>query len=187
MNTDLKFKILQYLNHKKPPSGFTFMQILTVVIILGLAAIAFNYWLTSTSCQFHECARQAEARTYVGTINKGLQAYYTEKNTFSSYVEDLGVGIKTASINWNYHVKVINSGTRAVAIGYSTTTPSGAWLKNYVGYVSLIPAGGNTTEVTSDAILCEQKTPGTLSLDIEWKPGIEPPRCNKDQQSVGGT
>ncbi|HEY9703246.1 MAG TPA: hypothetical protein V6C58_12405, partial [Allocoleopsis sp.] len=59
--------------------------------------------------------------------------------------------------------------------------------KNYVGFVSLIPVGGNS-DITSVAILCEQKTAGTpASFNIEWKRGIEAANCNKYQVPVGGT
>jgi type IV pilus assembly protein PilA len=184
MNTNLKFKVLQYLNHKKPPSGLTFVEILIVVIIMGLGTFIIPSFF-SKGCA---CSKQSEARTYTGTINKGEQAYYTEKNEFSPTIADLGIGIRTASVNYNYHVKVINNGNKSVAIGYSTLTAKGAGRKNYVGYVSLIPSKDNPTEINSDAILCEQKTAGDpASLDIEWKPGIEAPKCNKDQVQVGGT
>ena len=182
MNTDLKFKLLQYLNYKKQPSGFSFWTLLAIIVLIGVGIV-----IVLPSFFSKGCACQPEARTYVGTINKAEQAYYTEKNSFNSDIVALGVGIRTASINYNYYVKVINKGTQSVVIGYSATTSAGAALKNYVGYASLIPAGGSSTEVTSVAILCQQKTAGTLSLDVEWKPGIESPRCNKDQVSVGGT
>ena len=189
MNTDLKLKVLQYLNQKQKSSGFTVVQTLIIVILLGvLAAIALPSFFSQEGCA---CTKQGEPKTYVGAINKGEQAYYTEKSKFSQSVNELEVGIRTASINYNYHVKVINSGTKnAVAIGYSQLTPKGEResLKNYVGFVSLIPSKDNSKKVTSSAILCEQKTAGVPpSFNIEWKPGIESPKCNSSQVQVGGT
>ncbi|HEY9705314.1 MAG TPA: type IV pilin-like G/H family protein [Allocoleopsis sp.] len=198
MNTDLKFKLLQYVNHQKKASGFTVVVFLIVIIVLGiLVAIALPSLLDSSTK-----GKQSEARTYIGTINKGEQAYYTEKEKFSSSIDELGVGIKTSTINYNYHVKVINKDTKkAIVIGYSTLTPTGEAhvkpknslvrrppLKNYVGFVSLIPSKDNPKDFTSSAILCEQKTGGVpLSFDIEWKPGIESPKCNSSQVQIGGT
>jgi type IV pilus assembly protein PilA len=184
MNTNLKFKVLQYLNHKKKPSGLTFIEFLVIIAIIGiLAAIALPSFTSKAGK-----GKQSEARTYVGTINKGQEAYYTEKKEFSPKIEPLGIGIRTASINYNYHVKVINNGTKSIAIGYSKLTAKAPALRNYVGYVSLIPSEDNPKEITSMGILCEQKTAGDPpSFNIEWKPGIESPKCNKDQIQVGGT
>ena len=180
MNTELKLKLLQYLNQKKRSSGFAFFELIIVIVLLGFAATAFYFLQPKSSNK----GGVSEARIYIGTINKGQQAYYTEKGKFSTNIPELGIGIKTATPNYNYHLKVINNGEKnAVAIGYSTLIPSNFGQKNYVGYVSLIPAGGNYTDFTSVAILCEQKKPDTLSLNIDWKPGIEPPKCNKDQIS----
>ena len=195
MNTDLKLKFLHYLNQKQKSSGFTVVVLLIIIIVLGvLVAIALPSLLDSSTK-----AKEAEARVYVSTINKGEQAYYTEKEKFSSSIAELGVGIRTASVNYNYHVKVINNGTKnAVVIGYSTLTPTGEShikstnplvrrppLKNYVGFVSLIPSKDNSKKVTSSAIVCEQKTAGVPpSFNIEWKPGIEETRCNQDQRDL---
>ncbi len=187
MNTDLKLKFLQYLNQKKQSSGFTIIELLVVIFIIGVGIAIFfpSFLLPSCACNK---GKQSEPRTYVGTINKGQQAYYTEKSKFSQSVADLGVGIRTASINYNYHTKLINQGTNSVAVGYSTTTTAGAALKNYVGYVSLITNKDNSKELTSVAILCEQKKAGDpASFNIEWKVGIEPPKCNQSQVPVGGT
>ncbi len=177
MNTDLKFKLWQYLNQQKKLSGFTIIELLVVMFIIGvLGAIALPSFLSQANkghCN--------EARAYIGTINKGQEAYFTEKKKFSQSIADLQVGIRTASINYNYHTKVINQGTNSVAVGYSTTTPSGATLKNYVGFVSLIPK-----KLTSVGILCEQKKAGDpASFNIEWKVDIEQQKCNQSQVQVG--
>ncbi|HEY9705993.1 MAG TPA: type IV pilin-like G/H family protein [Allocoleopsis sp.] len=184
MNTDLKFKVLQYVNHQKKSSGFTFIELLIIIMILGiLAAIALPSFLSQAGK-----GKQSEARTYIGTINKGEQAYYQENKKFAFTIEDLKVGIRTASINYNYHLKVINKGTNAIAVGYSSQTPAGTALKNYVGFVSLIISKDNPKNVTSSAILCEQRTASVpASFNIEWKPGIESPNCNSSQVQVGGT
>ncbi len=195
MNTDIKLKLLQYLNDKKHSSGFTFVAVIIVIMVLGiLGAIAPTYLVSANKNDIAQDflgqarkGKQSEARTYVGTMNKGQQAYYTEKSAFSNSIPELGVGIKTASINYNYHTKVINKGTKTVSISYSTLTKAGknSQLKNYVGYVSLIPAGGG--DVTSVAILCEQKKGGVAaSLQLGFKPGVEPANCNKYQVPVGG-
>ncbi len=188
MNTDLKLKFLQYLNQKKQSSGFTWFEILfmilrTIPIVIFL--IFFMVFLNITIMSlFFPCGipRKSEAMTYILAVNKRQQTFYTEKKQFSRLIELLGVEIKTNSVNYNYHIKLINSGTNAIAVGYSSTTTAGAALKNYVGFVSLIPSKDNPKEFTSQAILCEQTKAGDpASFNIEWKVGIERPKCNQSQ------
>ncbi len=80
MKTELKVKYLQFLLGKKkdPNEGFTLIELLVVVIIIGvLAAIALPNLLGQVGK-----AREAEAKTALGSLNRGQQAYFLEKGTF---------------------------------------------------------------------------------------------------------
>jgi Type IV pilin-like G and H, putative len=72
--------------------------------------------------------RQSEAKVYVGTLNKGQQAYFEEKNYFSRTVEDLGIGIKTETENYSYKVVVVDN-KRVQTIGVAKKDA----LKSYTG------------------------------------------------------
>ncbi len=156
MKTEFKAKFLQHLiESKEEEKGFTLIELLVVIIIIGiLAAIALPSFLSQANK-----AKQSEAKTYVGSCNKGQQAYYTEKSSFTDAVLDLGVGIKSETVNYTYDTTATNSGLDSTALCNSASTTTGAALKNYAGLVSLVVAG-SASDATSVAILCEQKVPG---------------------------
>ena len=156
MKTELKAKFLQHiLDKKKGDEGFTLIELLVVIIIIGiLSAIALPSFLNQANK-----AKQSEAKTYVGSLNKGQQAYYTEKGSFGTAISDLGVGIKTQTVNYIYTTGTSGSSTGAIAQSVSSTTGVSTVIRNYAGTVSLL-SEGTTSDVTSVAILCETNNPG---------------------------
>jgi type IV pilus assembly protein PilA len=79
MNNVFTAKLLQNLQAKKKGNkGFTLIELLVVVIIIGvLAAIALPNLLGQVGK-----AREAEAKTALGAMNRAQQAYHLEGNKF---------------------------------------------------------------------------------------------------------
>jgi len=122
-------------------------------------------------------AKQSEAKTYVGSINKGHQAYYTENTEFTSDIAALGVGIETQTTNYQYTVAVNNTDNNdALTTGDAINDDV---LNSYYGMVFLADttSGGKT----SRTILCETTSPGS---DKALASGDE--ACGADLNSVGG-
>jgi len=161
MKLDLQAKFLQHLNNKKQDQGFTLIELLVVIIIIGiLAAIALPSFLSQANK-----GKQSEAKTYVGTLNKGQQAYYTENAIFAtSSIPDLGVGINTSTVNYSYTTDGQNTASITTTKAFSKAKSKGVALKGYAGAVTLFQAG-STSEAGSVAILCEVKIPGTTLPD----------------------
>ena len=146
MKTELQAKFLQHLaQKKKADEGFTLIELLVVIIIIGiLSAIALPSFLNQANK-----AKQAEAQTYVGSINRGQQAYYLEKSMFGG-LANLELGISNTA-NYNYASTVdASTGTSAAVI--TTASPKGV-LKGYAGKVWLATATDGTA--TTLALLCE--------------------------------
>ncbi|MEI6445989.1 MAG: type IV pilin-like G/H family protein [Nostocales cyanobacterium ELA583] len=150
MKTELKAKFLQHLlGKKKDDQGFTLIELLVVIIIIGiLSAIALPSFLNQA-----KKAKQSEAKTYVGSMNRGQQAYMTENDLFTSSIDEMGIGIASTTANYSYAAQSTNTGATAYATNSSSST-AGKGLKNYGGVVYLKQVGTNS-ELTSLAYLCE--------------------------------
>lgn len=143
MKTELKAKLLAHLVQKKKDEGFTLIELLVVIIIIGiLSAIALPSFLNQANK-----ARQSEASTYVGSMNRGQQAYYLEKRAFGTLAQ-LELGIATKTPNYTY-----NTTPNGKIDAISTADPTGEDLRGYAGRVYVGTGGdGNATTL---AILCE--------------------------------
>jgi prepilin-type N-terminal cleavage/methylation domain-containing protein len=153
MKTEFKAKFLQHVAKKRKEEGFTLIELLVVIIIIGiLSAIALPSFLSQANK-----AKQSEAKTYIGSLNKSQQAYYVEKNAFSDSIKTLGVGIQTQTTNYKYACKLINDGTASLGgqctaqnPDDSTTSP----LRRYGGFTYIVDAT-DTSDATTTSTICE--------------------------------
>jgi type IV pilus assembly protein PilA len=157
MKTSLTANLLKHLIAKKEEGGFTLIELLVVIIIIGiLAAIALPSFLNQANK-----AKQSEAKTYVGSMNRAQQAYYLENSRFAlngNFVE-LGLGIKTDTTNYTYSISTTAAASGAAIRNYAVPKQINgqpASVKAYGGGVSIGSVSTvGTTEATTLAVLCE--------------------------------
>ncbi len=158
MTTQLKANLLRHFAAKKKNNGgFTLIELLVVIIIIGiLSAIALPSFLNQANK-----AKQSEAKTYVGSMNRAQQAYYLENSDFAPEVADLGLGIQTSTENYSYTVNLaVATGTGNGSVATNKAVSQKVALKGYAGGVGLASVTG-TTDKTTMAVLCEASTAGT--------------------------
>ena len=80
--------------------GFTLIELLVVIIIIGiLSAIALPSFLNQAAK-----AKQSEAKTYIGSVNRAQQSYRIENPSFASDFTALQIGIPTQTTNYIYAI-----------------------------------------------------------------------------------
>lgn len=157
MKLDFQAKFLQHLNKKKQQDeGFTLIELLVVIIIIGiLAAIA----LPSLLSQVNK-GKQAEAKQNVGSINRAQQAYFLEADSFASSVGEVGIGIKTQTVNYNYTITVKQGTNKATGDKFNEAANNqglarGTTLKSYLGQNFTATGDVTTGEVLTLGFVCE--------------------------------
>ncbi len=94
-------------------------------------------------------ARQAEGKTYVGSMNRSQQAYFLENNKFATKLNELQLGIKSETDN--YIFKVVPQSNQVKGI-MNIARAKRQGLKSYVGLVYLAKVGSEDFTI---AKLCE--------------------------------
>ncbi|OUL34776.1 general secretion pathway protein GspH [Nostoc sp. T09] len=153
MKTELKAKFIQHILGKKQENeGFTLIELLVVIIIIGiLSAIALPSFLNQANK-----AKQSEAKTYVGSMNRAQQAYYLEQNQFAAQADfgKLGLGIATQTTNYKYAISGGGASNASQVTNQAATVLANAPLKSYIGNVG-VTTQASTSEATTIATLCE--------------------------------
>jgi prepilin-type N-terminal cleavage/methylation domain-containing protein len=119
--------------------GFTLIELLVVVVVVGiLSAMAMPSFLRQSNK-----ARQTEAETYVGAINRAQQAYHMENLEFAT-LTDLEMSVRTNTDFYSY-ASVPEVGDLGVQ---TTATPA---INNIAAYSGRVWLARGTTE----SILCK--------------------------------
>lgn len=177
MKTELKAKFLQHLLQKREDKGFTLIELLVVIVIIGiLSAIALPSFLNQANK-----ARQTEAKTYVGSINRGQQAYYVEYARFGAQTE-----VEASVPDTQNYVYAVDPGTYTGTEPDTTITGTAqkANLKSYAGFV-LATANdlpGIVCETT--AVSTTPPDPGTITF-TNGRPAPENGNCGGNAALVG--
>jgi len=154
MKSTWNYKLLQFLNNKKEDGGFTLIELLVVIIIIGiLSAIALPAFLNQANR-----AKQSEAVTYVGSMNRAQQAYRLESSSFASSIPLLNLGISDTTDNYTYRVTHVTPSGALTATHnpnfiYADATPNDVvTLRGYRGITYI--QQDNLNNATTAAVLC---------------------------------
>jgi hypothetical protein len=97
-------------------------------------------------------AREAEAATYVGSINRGQQAFFLEEEHFASSLDQLDLGITAETDSYKYEITLAEDDLTVV-----TATARKRGLKSITGAVFL--EDSSLDYATTKVILCKSNKP----------------------------
>ena len=156
MRTELQAKFLQHLNSKKnSEKGFTLVELLVVIIIIGiLAAIALPNFLSQGAK-----AKQTEAKQNIGLVNRVQTAYRSENNAFATSFDILATGTLSGTVdatttNYTYKLSPTQDSNQITATSTADTA-----LKAYSGGTVRFTNAEKQSVVSS--LICEAVSPGT--------------------------
>ncbi|MEG4857899.1 type IV pilin-like G/H family protein [Microcoleus sp. K1-B6] len=138
------------------PNGCGCLLLLMGIGVMG--AIALPSFLGGCKgCKY----KKMEGIQYVRSMSRGQQAYFAEKNAFSSSVKALGISLKTETKVFKYSIRA----TKKAAFNYAVAKENE--LKSYVGGVFIVPpknffSNATQEEITTTFIFCETEFIGRI-------------------------
>ncbi len=161
MKTTLKARLIQHLLAKKNDKGFTLVELLVVVIIIGiLSAIALPSLLNQSNK-----AKESEAAQYISNVNKAQGAYRTENTQFADNFNKLALGnlkdgtnAGTDDTSSKYYTYVIPTSASPSDRAEIDATIKDTALKSFAGAIVRYTNSENLS-VTTD-VTCKGDVPG---------------------------
>ena len=195
MKTTLTHRLLQHLVKKKQEGGLTLIELLVGIIIIGiLAAIALPSFLNQANR-----ARQSEAATYIGSMNRAQQAFYLENSEFTGDLGALGLGISAETEFYNYEIDDSQLADTIVTNQAQPKQGAQSPVKAIIGGVSIgvvqtspTPTPGSTDATTIAGVCTGEKAPvndgplGTDPVDVANVGGQDKIQCPDGYVGSGG-
>ncbi len=185
MKTTLKARLLQHLVAKKKDKGFTLVELLVVVIIIGiLSAIALPSLLNQSNK-----AKESEATQAASSVNKQQALQVTERGQFADNFDVLALGNLAgagtqdtdSSKYYTYSITTadVGTGTQLQKFAYITTAAKDLALKNVGG--GIVRELNNAGQAVTKETVCKAIQAGVAATITD----VVPEATNNTDQCTG--
>ena len=174
MILDFLLRFSGSIARKKQDKGFTLLELLIVVILMGvLAALALPNLLRQVAK-----GRQAEAKNNLGAINRAQQAYRLETSTFGR-LNNIPIEITGTNYDYADATGVTPSGVFASQVANAKTE----YENDILDYTAAVNQQTNGTFVS---IICETNTlnGNTKAINTTLGDGSNAPTCGSGSTPI---
>ena len=190
----LKSETVQNSPAGKHSQSLTVSGLLLRFFLYSCLATTATLQLYNFNCGCWSCAcnRSSEGGTYVGSMNRGQQAYYVEKEQFSTVIEDLGIGLPPETTYYHYRVVApmvpVQSLNKAgpdadlLQIAIAIAHPKQKGDRFYLGVVALFEPDRHKALIFS-SIVCRTRTPEAIAFKLPTSTSVEP-KCPENWESL---
>ena len=126
-------------NITKKEGGFTLLELLIVIVIIGILALLIIPNITSAPKKARDTTRKTDMRA----IQKGMEEYFVSNNVYPATTGDLALGVTPI-------MKNVPADPKNTGVYKYTYTPSAAF-DAFTLHACLENAGDNGQYVTTDA------------------------------------
>jgi type IV pilus assembly protein PilA len=156
MRTELKAKFIKQIIHNQSEKGFTLVELLVIIIIIGiLATIALPNFLGQTAK-----ANQTEAKQNIGLVNRIQTVYRSENSSFAATFDVLATGTMSGGTSFQSksYTYSLAAGQNSSQISVGSTDSS---LKLYHG--GTVRFVNTQSQSVIGGVICEANQPGSGS------------------------
>jgi type IV pilus assembly protein PilA len=172
MQPELKAKFLQYFSKKKSEQGFTLVELLVVIVIIGiLAAVALPNFLSQTAK-----AKASGAKQSIAVVNRAQVAYRATNSSFASNFNILALGniTDTNKSSADYEYAMVSSN-----VDETTMTAQAIDQSAVVSLSGAVTQGDGGLRT----LLCQATQTGTVSVPNVATPAT--PTCPTGYKDLG--
>ena len=157
-----------YLRKRKLDRQAFLALIAAPLAAVVIAVLSIPYYAVTSPGQANK-ARESEARTYIGSINRGQQAFRMENSSFAEDIDEIGLGIPFESDHYKYEITISDDDMTA-----ATATAKTGGIRSFVGAVFIV--NDDEGYATTTAIGCQSNRPSKIAPSL---PSVEDgePQC----------